>query len=276
MTFNLGGATQSAQQAFESNLRSLTDNAIKLATAQRINRGADDPAGLISSEALRAELAVLEAETRAASRADAVANVADAALGEAAELLVDASAAEVQLADGFLSEAERKAIAFQRDSSIQASERVLSMASFGGTRLFSGDVTLNAGGGELSLAEMDLNSLGSFQSGGESYTLADVPSGRASEGSGIASSVIRAAREQVSSLRGELGAFQRNVIEPTIRATEQAFEQIASAESMIRDADYAKTASAAARDEALIQSSASVLAVAQSNQATVLSLLGGG
>src|SRR5688572_8933966 len=78
----------------------------KLATGLRINRGADDPAGLIASEDLRAALKMLDAETRAMERTDMVANVADGALGEMSELLSNANAAEVATANsGGLSDA---------------------------------------------------------------------------------------------------------------------------------------------------------------------------
>jgi flagellin len=67
----------------------------KMATGSRINRGADDPAGLISSEQLSAALASLDAESSGMDRADAVANVADGALSEVSGLLSDANAAAV-------------------------------------------------------------------------------------------------------------------------------------------------------------------------------------
>lgn len=276
MSFNLQGPTQSAQQAYEANVRRLQDNANKLATAQRINRGADDPAGLISSEALRAELAALEAESRAASRADAVASVADAALGEASELLIDAGAAEVRLADGFLSDAERDALTRQRDDSVRAAERVLNTASFAGGRLFSGDVQLRIGEGELDFDRLDSSTLGSVESGGASYTLGDVTNGSLDDDPQLAVQVFAAARDQVATLRGRVGAFQRNVAEPVIRANAEAMVAAANAESVIRDADFAKVASEAVRDQILSQSSARTLGVAQASQSRVIGLLGGG
>jgi len=276
MSFNLQGPTQSAQQAFEANVKRLHDNTIKLATAQRINRGADDPAGLISSEALRAELAVLEEESRAAERASAVSSVADAALGEASELLIDAGAAEVRLADSFLSDAERDALTRQRDDSVRAAERVLNTASFAGERLFSGDVQLRIGEGELDFDRLDSSTLGSVESGGASYTLGDVINGSLDDDPQLAVQVFAVARDQIATMRGRVGAFQRNVAEPVIRASAEAMVATANAESVIRDADFAKVASEAVRDQILSQSSARTLSVAQASQSRVIGLLGGG
>ncbi|MEL7473932.1 MAG: flagellin, partial [Planctomycetota bacterium] len=115
----------------------------RLATGLRINRAADDPAGLISSEQLRAVLAALEAETRASHRTDAVANTADAALAEAASMVSDAKALAVAAANtGALSDAEREALQIEMDSMTQAASRTLERAGFAGERLFDGKTTL--------------------------------------------------------------------------------------------------------------------------------------
>src|SRR5262245_11641775 len=98
----------------------------KLATGSRINRGADDPAGLISSEDLRGALASLDAESRGMERADAVAQVADGALAEVSDLLSDAHAAEVAMANtGGMSRAERDARQMEIDWARQSADRIV-------------------------------------------------------------------------------------------------------------------------------------------------------
>ena len=64
------GSLLTMQRMLNLNSRSIVRSLERLATGQRINRGADDPAGLISSENLRAMLSALEAEVRSLNRAD--------------------------------------------------------------------------------------------------------------------------------------------------------------------------------------------------------------
>ena len=77
LSINTSTSLMTAQRMFDINSRSIFKSLERLATGQRINRASDDPAGLISSENLRATLAVLESEVRSMQRADNVANVAE-------------------------------------------------------------------------------------------------------------------------------------------------------------------------------------------------------
>ena len=74
MTGIIGGSSLiSAQRILSTNSTAIARSLERLATGERINRGSDDPAGLISSENLRAALSVLEAEARSLVRNDHVA-----------------------------------------------------------------------------------------------------------------------------------------------------------------------------------------------------------
>ncbi len=86
--------------------------------------------------------------------------------------------------------------------------------------------------------------------------------------------VIDAATKQVSSLRGRLGAFQTNVVGATMRNLGVTFENTAAAESQIRDTDFAAETAGLTRSQILVQSATSVLAIANSQPQSVLSLLG--
>jgi flagellin len=99
---------------------------------------------------------------------------------------------------------------------------------------------------------------------------------RVAMGSGGSASVedIGAAMSQVATLRGQIGAFQSNTIEPMIRSNSVAFENTAAARSAIRDTDYAAESSRLARGQALRQSSMWALMQANSSPRSVLGLLG--
>ncbi|MEO1128703.1 MAG: flagellin [Planctomycetota bacterium] len=224
---------------------------LKLSTGLRINRGADDPAGLISSEQLRAVLAQLEAETRVLQRSDAVVNTADGALGEISDMLVEAEALEVANANtAGMSDAEIEANEMQLASIRQSIDRIASTTTFNGDKLLDGSAEINVAGETLTIANASV--------GGQ---LTDAAS-------------IRAAASQIATLRGELGSFSKNIIAPALSNNAVAFENVASAESQIRDTDFAAQTAILARTQVLADSSAFALGLSNSQSRTVLDLLG--
>lgn len=85
--------------------------------------------------------------------------------------------------------------------------------------------------------------------------------------------IIRASIDQVSSLRGRLGAFQRNTLESTVSALGVALENTTAAESAIRDTDFAEETSRLTRAQILVQSATQILQLANAAPQSVLSLL---
>ncbi|MCC7293147.1 MAG: flagellin [Phycisphaerales bacterium] len=86
--------------------------------------------------------------------------------------------------------------------------------------------------------------------------------------------VVRAAIEQVSSMRGRIGAFQRNTLQTTVNSLGVAFENISAAESAIRDADFAVETSNLTRSQILVNSATATLQLANAAPQNVLALLG--
>lgn len=89
-----------------------------------------------------------------------------------------------------------------------------------------------------------------------------------------AQSIVSDAINQVSSTRGRLGAFQKNVVGATQRSLGTALENITAAESVIRDADFAAETAALTRNQVLVQASTNVLSLANQQPQNVLGLLG--
>lgn len=85
--------------------------------------------------------------------------------------------------------------------------------------------------------------------------------------------IIQASTQQVASLRGRLGAFQKETLQSTINSLNVAYENTAAAESAIRDADFAKETSNMTRAQILVQSSTSVLQMSNQAPQNVLTLL---
>lgn len=89
-----------------------------------------------------------------------------------------------------------------------------------------------------------------------------------------AAAIIGTAISQVATLRGKLGAIQKNAIESNIRSLQTSLEQVTAAESSIRDADFAVETAALTRSQILVQAGTNVLALANQAPQNVLSLLG--
>ncbi|MCB9850078.1 MAG: flagellin [Phycisphaerales bacterium] len=90
-----------------------------------------------------------------------------------------------------------------------------------------------------------------------------------------ASDIVDAVITQVASLRGRLGAFERNNLRPNITQLQITSENLTSSESVIRDTDFAKETTELTRAQILVQAGTSVLSIANAQQQNVLSLLGG-
>jgi flagellin len=86
--------------------------------------------------------------------------------------------------------------------------------------------------------------------------------------------VLSAAIRQVATLRGRLGALQKNVLETNVNSLSIALENVTASESAIRDADFASETAALTRSQILVQANTSVLAQANSAPQNVLALLG--
>ena len=90
-----------------------------------------------------------------------------------------------------------------------------------------------------------------------------------------ASDVVDEVITQVTKLRGRLGAFERNNLQPNINQLQITVENLTSSESVIRDTDFAKETTELTRAQILVQAGTSVLAIANAQQQNVLTLLGG-
>ncbi len=86
--------------------------------------------------------------------------------------------------------------------------------------------------------------------------------------------IVRAASEEVSTLRGRLGAFQKNTIQPTVNSLQITLENTSAAESAIRDTDFASETAELTRAQILVSTATATLQLANNAPASVLQLLG--
>ncbi len=261
------------------NTRLLFSSLERLSTGQRINRGSDDPAGLIASENLRAMLAGLEAEARALGRSDHVAAVAEGGLVGTSDMLIEANGLAITAANtAGLSEGEKQAIQGQLDLMLAAIDSTASNTSFNGDPLLDGTATITTGNASLSLPDAATSSLGETVVDGVTYTLADLKSGGSLnfvDGDiAIAQQVIQNSLTEVSTARAAIGSFQKYSIGSRISTVETSIESLSAANSLIRDTNFAFETALLNRSMVLQQSSMLAFGMILGNQSSILQLLG--
>lgn len=147
-----------AQRILTQQNSSLNKSLERLSTGFRINRGADDPAGLIASENLRSEKASITAAIGNAERADQVVNIAEGGLQEINSLLLEVQGLIGGSAnDAGLSKEEKEANQLQIDSILQTIDRIASATSFQGTKLLNGTFDFTVSGQATSVEDFKIN-----------------------------------------------------------------------------------------------------------------------
>ena len=147
-----------AQRILGQQNGSLNKSLERLSTGFRINRGADDPAGLIASENLRSEKASITAAIGNAERADQVINIAEGGLQEINSLLLEVqSLVGASANDAGLSTEEKKANQLQIDSILQTIDRIATATSFQGTKLLNGTFDFTVSGQATTVEGYQIN-----------------------------------------------------------------------------------------------------------------------
>ncbi|HOI56400.1 MAG TPA: flagellin, partial [Phycisphaerae bacterium] len=151
-------------------------------------------------------------------------------------------------------------------------QTVVNVAGNGGATFQIGAEINTTNQVQVTIQDVDAASLGT------TAALSTLATGGANELSveanlSTAATIVGEAIDTVSSLRGRLGAVQKNTLETQIRSLGSTLENITSAESVIRDTDFAEETAAMTRAQILVQAGTSVLAMANSAPQNVLALL---
>ena len=126
-------------------------------------------------------------------------------------------------------------------------------------------------------ARLGIASVNTARLGGVSGKLYELANGNAASlqnDPNSAAKIVEEAIDQVTSLRGRLGAFQRTTLETNRNALNDTLSNLTAAESAIRDADFAEETANLTRSQILVQSGTRVLQIANQNPQNVLALLG--
>ncbi|MCI8338975.1 MAG: flagellin [Lachnospiraceae bacterium] len=257
--------------------KSLSKSTEKLSSGYRVNRAADDAAGLSISEKMRGQIRGLNQASANAQDGQSLIQTAEGALGEIHEVIQRMRELTVQAANDTNVSADRNAIALELQALSSEINRISSQTEFNTMKLLSGGFSnkgLQVGANKNQLITFSISAMTAKQLGVTVSAIAAKVKDGAATSSKISPliSVVNKALSVVSQQRSKLGALQ-NRLDHTIANADNMAENLQSSESKIRDVDMAKEMVTYSAKSILQQAGQSMLA--QANQATqgVLSLL---
>ena len=251
----------------------------KLSSGYKINRAADDAAGLAISEKMRRQIRGLTQASSNAQDGISCVQTAEGALTEVHDMLQRMNELAVKAANGTQTSADRGYINQEVQALVSEIDRVASTTTFNEKNLLNGkfDVKLQVGAEANQTIGLKIDGMsaaglkltGAKATGGKAITVG----GTDAKSAQMAISQIKVALAQVSKQRADLGAVQ-NRLEHTIKNLDNVVENTTSAESSIRDTDMATEMVKYSNNNILAQAGQSMLAQANQSNQGVLSLLG--
>ena len=297
--------SMNAHRSLLMNDRALSKSLERLASGQKVNRAADDPAALVISEHMRAQVSGMEQAIKNNEVAISLVQTAEGSMNEISSILVSLrqraiSAANVGASDQDMIDANQAEV----ENGLASIDRVVSSTQFGHYKLLDGtnaaktitneDGSISTQEGlrfhvgpnadhmaSTSIRDMSTNQLGRAQvpegelpNKSNFMSLADIDV-RNEQGAQDALAIIDQSLTEVATVRGELGAFQKHTLESNLTSLQVAAENMTAAESTIRDTDMAQELATFTRNQIMTQSATAQLAQANAMPQHVLRLLNG-
>lgn len=250
--------TNKATQGLGASLR-------QMASGLRINKAADDASGLAVAETLRASLRQGQMEINNLQSGINYAQTADSGLAVQQQAVQRLGELATQAANGTLSDSQRSAINTEAQQLTQQLNDVAQNTQYNGQAMLKQNTTvdLGASGPQVSVTASTTASLG--------MTTLDMST---AAGAQSAMAQVATAQSQLDQNRANLGA-QVNGFESAISQRQTSTENAAAAESLIRDADLARTSINRTRNEVLQQSGLAATIQSNVTQRSALALLRG-
>ena len=275
MRINTNQMAVNAQRNLRANQSSLQGSTEKLSSGQRINKSADDAAGLAISEQLHATIRSFQQAGRNAQDGISFVQVAEGGMNEVGNMIIRLRELSVQAASDTVGDRERGYLNNEVQQLKLEINRIAQGTEFNGTRLLDGNgQKLDF---QISVHNDDFLDRISYEPGKTNVTLdalglsnIDVASKTGAQG-GLDS--LDNSLAVLNANRAELGALQNRLFS-TIANTEVAIENFSAAKSRIRDTDMSVVSADLAKDTVKTQASTSVLAQANQSTAMALKLLG--
>lgn len=241
-------------------------NMEKLSSGLRINRAADDAAGLSISEKMRGQIRGMEQAQRNSQDGISLIQTAEGAMNEVSAMLTRMKELAVQKENGTYNTQDKANIDKELTNLIEEIKNIQDKTSFNDIKLLNGtqtniNIQINHADGDImTMTLVNLGSeMGSISLGSISVAQATI-------------SNIDKAIDNISAARAQLGAYQ-NRLEHTVNNLGTTSENLSAAESRIRDTDMAKEMVALSKNNILLQASQAMLAQANQQPQGVLQLL---
>lgn len=252
----------------------------QLSSGYKINRAADDAAGLTISEKMRSQIKGLTQASTNAQDGVSLVQTAEGALSEVHDMLQRMNELAVKSANGTNTSADRTAIQKEVEALVCEIDRVKESTAFNTLKMLNGDfatsknIAIQVGAANTSAQriQIKIESISTTKLGAASLQIKNVDMSTLS-GARRSISAITQAIAKISDIRSALGAVQ-NRLEHTIKNLDNIVENTTAAESAIRDTDMADAMVEFSKNNILSQAGQSMLAQANQSTQGVLSLLG--
>lgn len=258
------------QRNMTNSQRLMSNSSAQLASGYRINKAADDAAGLAISETMRGQIRSAIQAKRNANDAISLVQTAEGGLGEISNILIRSRELAIQAASDTIGDQERTLIQTEINQLKDEVQRIGKSTRWNSTSLLDGtsptfdfqigifstesdQITFDAGSNVATLDSLGLTDM-DFTGKDSARTSIDT---------------IESAQQRVNAMRANLGALQ-NRMTSTVDTLAITEENLAAANSRIRDTDVASSTSDMARNSVLLQAGTATLA--QANQSTQLAL----
>jgi flagellin len=268
-------AAINTQRQLVTSQRNIQNSMAQLSSGYRINRSADDAAGLAISENMKAQLRSIAQAKRNANDGISLVQTAEGAMGEINNLGVRLRELAIQASSDTVGEKERGFINVEVQQLKSEINRIANSANWNSVPLLDGstpvfDIQIGSNATENDVISYDASQNVATLEG---LGLAELDYST-KEGALAAIGALDNATNSVSGMRANIGALQ-NRLQSTLETLSVSEENIAAANSRIRDTDIAQTSSEMARNSVMLQAGTATLA--QANQASMLAikLIGG-
>ena len=285
MIINHNMSAMFAQRTLGQTNVSTQKNIEKLSSGLRINRAGDDASGLAVSEKMRSQIRGLNRASANAQDGISFIQVAEAFLQETTDVMQRIRELSVQSSNGIYSAEDRLYIQVEVSQLVAEVDRIASHAQFNGMNMLTGRFARETGENTVTasmwfhiganmdqrvrayVGTMTAKALGVRDIGDESILTIDTP-----ETANRAIGTIDEAIKKINKQRADLGAYQ-NRLEMSVVGINIAAENLQASESRIRDVDMAKEMVEYTRNQILTQSGTAMLAQANQQTQSVMSLL---
>ena len=285
MIINHNMSAMFAQRTVGQTNVSTQKNIEKLSSGLRINRAGDDASGLAVSEKMRSQIRGLNRASANAQDGISFIQVTEAFLQETTDVMQRIRELSVQSSNGIYSAEDRLYIQVEVSQLVAEVDRIASHAQFNGMNMLTGRFARETGENTVTasmwfhiganmdqrvrayVGTMTAKALGVRDIGDESILTIDTP-----ETANRAIGTIDEAIKKINKQRADLGAYQ-NRLEMSVVGINVAAENLQASESRIRDVDMAKEMVEYTRNQIRMQSGTAMLAQANQQTQSVMSLL---